>query len=61
MSKRDSQKAAKAAAEAERLTRLAKYRQDQEKEKIREAYSVGKKTPGGGMSANVDGGKLVWE
>lgn len=64
--RREAQKAAKAEAEADRLARLAKHNRELEKERIAEevskAYSVGKKTVGGGMTANVDSrGKLVWE
>ncbi|KAF8879171.1 hypothetical protein BD779DRAFT_1447187 [Infundibulicybe gibba] len=62
--KRDAQKAAKVAAESERLALLAKHKRELERAKITEQYSKkgSSKTPSGGMSATVDSsGKLVWE
>ncbi|TFK32138.1 hypothetical protein BDQ12DRAFT_692938 [Crucibulum laeve] len=63
--KREEQKAAKAAAEAERLALLAKHKRELERTKIAEQYASkggGKSAASGGMKATVDErGKLVWE
>lgn len=56
------EKEAKAAAEKERLERLAAHRRELEKVKITEQYKNKPKQKGGGMTASVDEqGKLVWE
>lgn len=56
--KREAQKVAKAEAEAQRVTALAKHKREMEKAKIAEQYS----NKGGGSSASVnDKGHLVWD
>lgn len=61
--KREAQKAAKAAAEEERLAAVARHKRDLERARIAEqAKKSAGKTVSGGMKASVDGnGKLVWE
>ncbi|KZT07497.1 uncharacterized protein LAESUDRAFT_742921 [Laetiporus sulphureus 93-53] len=61
-SKREAQKEAKAAAEADRQARLAKHERELERAKIAEQYAKKGKTISGGMTAYVDeNGKLVWK
>ncbi|KAF7982495.1 hypothetical protein HWV62_28082 [Athelia sp. TMB] len=64
--KRDAAKAAKAAAEAERLATLARHKRELERTKMAEQYNTGsgkgRGKVSGGMKAAVDSnGKLVWE
>jgi hypothetical protein len=62
--KREAQKAAKAAAEEERLAALARHRKGLERERMAEQAkkSGGGKTLSGGMKATVnERGSLVWE
>lgn len=55
--KREAQKAAKADAEAQRLSTLTKHKRELEKAKIAEQYSKG-----GSSTASVnDKGHLVWD
>ncbi|KIL56890.1 hypothetical protein M378DRAFT_16664 [Amanita muscaria Koide BX008] len=61
--KREAAKTAKADAEAQRISTLAKHKQQFEKDRTMEQISttVGK-APSGGMKASVDSnGKLVWD
>ena len=59
--KREAEKAAKAAAEAERLATLAKHKRELERTRIAEQAKSSSKNVSGGMSAYVDeNGKLVW-
>jgi DNA-binding protein H-NS len=62
-SKREAQKSAKAAAEAERLATLAKHKNELERIRIIEQSRSSKKgkTSGGMTSVVDDRGKLVWE
>ena len=55
--KREAQKAAKAEAEAQRVATLSKHKRELEKAKIAEQYSK----KGGGSSASIDKGHLVWD
>jgi DNA-binding protein H-NS len=63
--KRDAQKAAKAAAERERLSKLSQHKRQLERERIAAQYASGSGKPGklsGGMKARVDeNGALIWE
>lgn len=61
--KREAQKAAKAAAEADRLATLAKHKRELERTRmIEQAQSNKKGKVSGGMRSVVDeNGKLVWE
>ncbi|KAF5361868.1 hypothetical protein D9756_002847 [Leucocoprinus leucothites] len=61
--KREAQKAASAAAEAERVVTLAKHKRELERIRIMEQSRSSKKgKASGGMSSVVDNrGKLVWE
>jgi len=61
--KREAQKAAKAAAEADRLATLAKHKRELERVRmIEQAQSNKKGKVSGGMKSVVDeNGKLVWE
>lgn len=63
--KRESQKAAKAEGEAERLATLAKHKRELEQVRMAEQFGAKGakgKAASGGMKATVDeGGKLVWE
>jgi hypothetical protein len=61
--KREAQKAAKAAAEAERVTTMAKHKRELERIRAMEQSRSNKKgKTSGGMTPVVDDlGKLVWE
>ncbi|KAI0072640.1 hypothetical protein K474DRAFT_1667581 [Panus rudis PR-1116 ss-1] len=62
--KREAQKAAKAEAEAERLAKLAKHKQELERERIAEQYKTqakNKKTSGGMTAFVNEKGQMVWD
>lgn len=62
--RREAEKAEKAAADAEREKRLAQHKRELERARIAEQFASGGgkgKKVSGGMTASVDGGKLVWE
>jgi hypothetical protein len=55
--RREAQKAVKAEGEVQRLEILAKHKRELEKARITEQYSK----KGGGSSASVNNGHLVWD
>ncbi|KAG8933680.1 hypothetical protein FRC03_011326 [Tulasnella sp. 419] len=60
--KREANKAVKAAAEEDRLARLAQHKRELEKIKIEEQYKKSQKNAlSGGMNSSVQNGQLVWE
>lgn len=60
--KREARKEAKADGEAQRLATLARYKREQENERMEaQAKKGGGKVLSGGMNASVQNGALVWE